>query len=61
MHLGLLWENLEGKKPFERSSCRWEEIIQFGLRELIWDGMDWINLVQDENQWRTLVNVPMNL
>jgi hypothetical protein len=32
-----------------------------GLREIGWDGMDWIELVQDRDQWRALVNTVMNL
>jgi hypothetical protein len=31
------------------------------LRELGWDGIDWIDLSQDRNQWRALVNTVMNL
>jgi hypothetical protein len=31
------------------------------LREIGWDGMDWINLVQDRDQWRAFVNTVMNL
>jgi hypothetical protein len=31
------------------------------LREIGWDGMDWIELAQDRNQWRTLVDAVMNL
>jgi hypothetical protein len=31
------------------------------LREIGWGGMDWIDLAQDRDQWRTLVNVVMNL
>jgi hypothetical protein len=31
------------------------------LRERIWDGMDWIDLAQDRDQWRALVNRAMNL
>jgi hypothetical protein len=31
------------------------------LRELRWCGMDWIDLVQDRDQWRALVNMVMNL
>jgi hypothetical protein len=30
------------------------------LREIGWGGMDWIDLVQDRDQWRTLVNMVMN-
>jgi hypothetical protein len=31
------------------------------LREIGWDGIDWIDLAQDRNQWRTVVNAVMNL
>jgi hypothetical protein len=31
------------------------------LREIEWDCMDWIDLVQDRDQWRALVNTVMNL
>jgi hypothetical protein len=31
------------------------------LREIEWDGMNWIELVQDRDQWRAIVNTVMNL
>jgi hypothetical protein len=31
------------------------------LREIGWDGTDWIDLAQDRDQWRALVNTVMNL
>jgi hypothetical protein len=31
------------------------------LREIVWDGMDCIDLAQDKNQWRVLVNTVVNL
>jgi hypothetical protein len=31
------------------------------LKEIGWDGMDWIELAQDRDRWRTLVNTVMNL
>jgi hypothetical protein len=31
------------------------------LREIQWDGMDWIDLAQDRDEWRALVNTVMNL
>jgi hypothetical protein len=31
------------------------------LREIGWDGMDWIELAQDRDQWRALMNTVMNL
>jgi hypothetical protein len=36
--------------------------IKIDLREIGWDGMDWIDLAQDSrDQWRALVNMVMNL
>jgi hypothetical protein len=35
--------------------------IRIDLREIGWDGMDWIDLAQDRDQWRALVNTVMNL
>jgi hypothetical protein len=35
--------------------------IKVDLREMGWDGMDWIDLAKDRDQWRTLVNTVMNL
>jgi hypothetical protein len=35
--------------------------IKMDLRERGWDGMDWIDLAQDRNQWKVLVNTVMNL
>jgi hypothetical protein len=35
--------------------------INMDLREIGWDGMDWIGLAQDRDQWRALVNTVMNL
>jgi hypothetical protein len=38
-----------------------EEIRKMGLREAGWGGMNWIDLAQDRDQWRALVNMVMNL
>jgi hypothetical protein len=35
--------------------------IKMDLGEIGWDGMDWIELAQDRDQWRALVNMVMNL
>jgi hypothetical protein len=35
--------------------------IKIHLREIGWDGVDWIDLAQDRDQWRPLVNTVMNL
>jgi hypothetical protein len=36
-------------------------ILKWILREIGWDGVDWIELAQDRDQWRALVNMVMNL
>jgi hypothetical protein len=51
----------EGKRPLGSLRCRWVGNIKIDLREIGWDGMDWINLAQDREQWRALVNTVMNL
>jgi hypothetical protein len=54
-------ENPERKRPLGRPRRRWVDNIKMDLREIPWDGMDWIDLAQDRPQWRALVNVVMNL
>jgi hypothetical protein len=51
----------EGKRPLGRPRHRWVDNIKVDLREMGGDGIDWIDLVQDTNQWRALVNTVMNL
>jgi hypothetical protein len=51
----------EGKRPLGRSRRRWVDNIKMDLREIGWDGMDWIDLAQDRDQWRALVITVMNL
>jgi hypothetical protein len=40
---------------------RWKDNIKMDLREIGWGGMDWVDLAQDRDQWRALVNTKMNL
>jgi hypothetical protein len=51
----------EGQRPLGRPTCRWVNNIKMDLRELGWDGMDWIDLAKDRDQWRALVNAVVNL
>jgi hypothetical protein len=51
----------EGRRPLGRLRCRWEDNIEMDLQDVGWGGMDWIELAQDRDRWRALVNVVMNL
>ena len=51
----------EGKRPLGRPRRRWEDNIKMGHQEVECGGMDWIELSQDRDRWRALVNVIMNL
>jgi hypothetical protein len=57
MHIGYWWES---QKPQGRPRRRWVDNIKMDLREIAWDGMDWIDLAQDKDQWKALVNTVMN-
>jgi len=51
----------EGEKPLGRSRRRWEDNIKMDLEEVGCGGMDWVELAQDRDRWRALVNSVMNL
>jgi hypothetical protein len=51
----------EAKRPLGIPRRRWVDNIKIDLREIGCDCMDWIDLVQNRDQWRTLVNTVMNL
>jgi hypothetical protein len=50
----------EGRRPLGRPRLRWEDNIKMDLHEVGW-GMDWIELTQDRDGWRALLNGVMNL
>ena len=51
----------EGKRPLGRPRRRWVDNIKMDLQEVGFGGMDWIDLTQDRDRWRALVNAVMNL
>jgi hypothetical protein len=49
------------KRPLGRPRCRSEDNIKMDHREVEWGVMDWIDMAQDRDQWRALVNMVMKL
>jgi len=58
---GVLVGKPEGKKPQGRQRRRWEGNIKIDLQELSCGSMDWIELAQDRDRWRALVNAVKKL
>jgi hypothetical protein len=58
MHIGH-WRESGNRSP-GRPRSRWVDNIKMDLREIGWSDMDWIDLAQDRDQWRILVNTIMN-
>jgi hypothetical protein len=59
-YTGFWWGNLRERGPLGASGLDLEDNIKIGLQELGCGGMDWIELAQDKDRWRALVNVVMN-
>jgi len=51
----------EGKRPLARPRHRWEGNIKMDLQEVGCEGRDCIELVQERDRWRALVNAVMNI
>ena len=51
----------EGKRPLGIPRRRWEDNIKMDLQEVGCGSVDWIEIVQDRDGWRVLVNAVMNL
>jgi hypothetical protein len=70
-HVARMWEKRnayrilvgkpERKRPLGRRRCRWVNYIEMDLREIGWDSLDWIDVAQDRDQRKALVNAVMNL
>jgi len=55
-----VYRDLVGK-PLGKPRSRWKDNIKMDLQEVGYVGMDWIELAQDRERWRTLVSAVMNL
>jgi hypothetical protein len=51
---------LEGKRVLGRPRLRWEDTFKIDLQEVECVGMDWIELAQDRDRWRAIVNAVIN-
>jgi hypothetical protein len=51
----------EAKRHLGRPRRRWEDVIRMDLREIGSGSLEWIQLAQDRDRWRALVNTVMNL
>jgi hypothetical protein len=56
----ILGRKPEGKRQLRRPMHRWEKNIRVYLRKIGWEGVDWIHLTQDRDQWWVFVNTVMN-
>ena len=56
----VLAEKPEAKRPLTRPRYRWEDNIKLDLKEIVWEGLDWIDLAQNRDKW-ALANTVMNL
>jgi hypothetical protein len=51
----------EGKRSLEIPKRRWECNIIKELKEIVWEGMDWIHVAKNRTQWRAVLNTVMSL
>jgi hypothetical protein len=51
----------EGKRSLGRPRRRWEDGIRMDFSEIGWGSVDWVQLAEDRDRWRALVNTVMSL
>jgi hypothetical protein len=61
MHINILIQKHEGKRPFGRPGRRCDYNVRVVVREIRWESVKWIHLAQDRNLMGTLVNTVINL
>jgi len=52
---------IQGKRSLGRPRRRWEDNIKMDHQEVGYEGLDWIELAQDRDRWRAVVNAVMRL
>jgi hypothetical protein len=57
----ILTDKPTGKRPLGRHRHRWEDIIRMDLKEIGINTRNWVDLSQDKDYWRALVNVALNI
>jgi hypothetical protein len=61
MHIIFLSENLKGRDHSEDIGSDGKIMLKWILGEIGWEGVDWMHLAQDRDQWQGLVNTEMDL
>jgi hypothetical protein len=61
MRISNLTQYLRGLFSTVTSRRRWVDNIKMDLREIGWDGVVWMDIAQDRDQWRALVNKVLNI
>jgi hypothetical protein len=61
MHIGYWWESQKERDHWEDKDVGGWTILKWILREIGRDGVDWMDMAQDRDQWRALVNTVLNL
>jgi len=51
----------EGKRPLGRRRCKWEDNIRMDLKEIWWEGVEWVHLAQVRDRRWVIVNTVVNL
>jgi hypothetical protein len=55
-----LGKKAEGNRPVGRHSHRWEDNTEMDLKEVRWEGVNWINMTQNSDKWWAVVSTVMN-